>query len=280
MSFIQSIILGLVQGIAEFLPISSSGHLVIFQQFFGLADSAKTQMLFDVFLHLGTLVAVFIAFWKTICNLFTDFFKMIPRIFSGHFSYKKSTPYQKMIIMILVSLVPLFFVLPFTKQLETLFQSAKAVGFCLLITAVLLFIADKIAKGKKTMNEARVSDSIFIGVFQAIATLPGVSRSGATITAGLFRGFSRELAVEFSFIMSIPAILGANILTLKDAFGSNIDLSSFFPYIVGAVVAGVSGYFAIKLISYLVKKDKFGFFAYYCAIVGVVTIVAAFILNK
>lgn len=248
MSFIQSIILGLVQGIAEFLPISSSGHLVIFQQFFGLADSAKTQMLFDVFLHLGTLVAVFIAFWKTICNLFTDFFKMIPRIFSGHFSYKKSTPYQKMIIMILVSLVPLFFVLPFTKQLETLFQSAKAVGFCLLITAVLLFIADKIAKGKKTMNEARVSDSIFIGVFQAIATLPGVSRSGATITAGLFRGFSRELAVEFSFIMSIPAILGANILTLKDAFGSNIDLSSFFPYIVGAVVAGVSGYFAIKLI--------------------------------
>lgn len=277
MKFIEAIILGLVQGIAEFLPISSSGHLVIFQQFFGLADVDKSQMLFDVFLHLGTLVAVFVVFWKTICNLFFDFLKMVPRIFTGRFSYKKSTPYQKMIVMILVSLIPLFFVLPFMNKLEELFKSAKAVGFCLLITALLLYIADKITKGKKTMNEAKISDSFFVGIFQAIATLPGVSRSGATITAGLFRGFSREFAVEFSFIMSIPAILGANILTLKDAFKSDID---FLPILLGTIIAGVSGYFAIKLITYLVKKDKFGFFAYYCAIVGVITIIAAFALNK
>lgn len=280
MKFIEAIILGLVQGIAEFLPISSSGHLVIFQQFFGLADTEKSQMLFDVFLHLGTLVAVFIVFWKTICNLFFDFLKMVPRVFTGRFSYKKSTPYQKMIIMILVSLIPLFFVLPLKVQLEELFLNVKAVGFFLIITALLLYIADKIVKGKKTMNEAKVSDSLFVGIFQAIATLPGVSRSGATISAGLFRGFSREFAVEFSFIMSIPAILGANILTVKDAFKQSIDISSFFPMILGAVIAGVSGYFAIKLISYLVKKDKFGFFAYYCAIVGVIVIIAAFILNK
>ncbi len=280
MKFIEAIILGLIQGIAEFLPISSSGHLVIFHQFFHFADIENTQLLFDVLLHLGTLVAVVIAFWKTICNLFTNFLKMVPRIFTGRFSYKKSTPYQKMLIMILVSLIPLIFVLPFKDDLENLFKNVKAVGLFLIITAILLFLTDRIVKGRKNINEAKISDSIFIGIFQAMATLPGVSRSGATISAGLFRGFSRELAVEFSFIMSIPAILGALILTLKDTLKSNIDINSFLPMIIGAIIAGISGYFAIKFISYLVKKDKFGFFAYYCAIVGVLTIVMAFILNK
>jgi len=182
--------------------------------------------------------------------------------------------------MILVSLIPLIFVLPFKDDLENLFKNVKAVGLFLIITAILLFLTDRIVKGRKNINEAKISDSIFIGIFQAMATLPGVSRSGATISAGLFRGFSRELAVEFSFIMSIPAILGALILTLKDTLKSNIDINSFLPMIIGAIIAGISGYFAIKFISYLVKKDKFGFFAYYCAIVGVLTIVMAFILNK
>lgn len=279
MEYIKSIILGIVQGLTEFLPVSSTGHLTIFQQFFNLGGSEIP--LCDVCLHLGTLVAVFIAFRKTIYNLIIDFFKMLGSIFTGKYSYKNSPPYQKMIVLLIAALIPLFFILPLKDTVESLFKNVKFVGAFLIVTAVILYIGDRAVKGKKTMENATIKDSLTVGIFQAVAVLPGLSRSGSTITGGLLSGFSREFAVEFSFILSIPAILGAAILSIKDVVSDGtVDKLILLPYIAGAVVAAVAGFFAIKLITYLVKKDKFGYFVYYCAAVGVITIIAAFILNK
>ncbi len=280
MSLIESIILGIVQGISEFLPISSDGHLVIFQQFFGLNSEKETTMLFDVFLHFGTLIAVVVAFWKTIVLLFKDFIEMVIRIFKGKYSYKKSTPHQKMIVLILISLIPLLIVLPLKGEIENLYHTAKAAGVGFLITAVFLFLADRAKKGKNDANSVKPVHSLLVGLFQATATLPGVSRSGSTISTGLMLGFSREFAVEFSFIMAIPAILGANIISFKDAIDSNINISNPTPFIIGAIISAVVGFFAIKLITFLVKKDMFKIFAFYCTALGIITIVAAFILNK
>ena len=277
MSTIEAILLGLIQGITEFLPISSSGHLVLIQEFFVKSAQGESHMLFDIALHLGTLVAVFIAFRKTISCLFFDFFKMMGDIFKGRYSYKKSSRYQKMLVLILISTVPLFALVPFLSKLEYFFNSSLFVGIALLFTAFLLIASHHFKKGNKTANTITVADSIWIGIMQAVATLPGISRSGSTITVGLFRGLDREFAVEYSFIMSIPAVIGSIILIVKEK-AEVFDISTLPSFIIGGVVACVSGYFAIKLIELIIKKDCFIYFGYYCIVVGTGAIIMSLVM--
>lgn len=267
MGLLESIILGIVQGLGEFLPISSSGHLVIASDLLGI-ETTEGSMMFNILLHFGTLVAVFIAFYGEIRDLIVEGFKWV---FDG---FKiRNIPERKFIVLILVSMIPIFAILPIKSSIENLFSSTLCVGFALLYTSALLFISDRAVKGKKNIKESTNKNAFAIGVMQAIAVVPGVSRAGSTITAGLFCGFSREYAVKFSFIMSIPVILGANVLEVYEMVSTGSSLGMpLYVCLAGMVAAMISGIFAIKFVKYIVDNDKFGIFAYYTLIVGIVVI--------
>ncbi len=280
LQFLSSIFLGLVQGIAEFLPISSSGHLALFQHFFGLSDPEKA-VFFNVLLHLGTLVAIFIYYWTSIVDLLKEFGRLVASLFSKEKrkNLKELSPDGRMILMILVATLPLFLVYPIKDFLEGLSGKPVVVGIALLITGTLLFFSDRMAKGKKTARSASVLDALLVGVGQAIAVVPGLSRSGTSISVGMLRGFKRKFAVRFSFLLSIPAVLGANILSIGDAVREGIDVALLPGYIVGTVVAAVIGYFAIRFVNRLADKGKFGSFCYYCWGIGGAAILATLIFH-
>ncbi len=278
MSFFHSILLGLIQGIAEFLPISSSGHLAIAEHLLGLKDAGAVPEFYDVLLHLGTLLAVFVAYWPEIRDIILEFFRGI-RDIAHHSTPTPVPPARRMILLIIVATLPLFVVLPIKDKVESLSGSMVFIGLALLVTGVLLFASDRVRRGRKNEASATMLDALLVGVGQAIATMPGISRSGMTITAGCFVGYERRFAVRFSFLMSIPAILGANILSLKDAVDAGIDWSQLPVYLVGVITAAVVGYLCIRLLKMIADKGKFGFFAYYCWVVGALTLILNFILK-
>ena len=180
--------------------------------------------------------------------------------------------------MIIISTLPLALVLPVHHAIESLSGVPWFIGVALIVTGLMLFICDRIPKGSKTEKNMTVVDAIVIGIAQAAATMPGVSRSGMTITAGVSRGLSREFSVKFSFLMSLLSVLGAVVLKLADLIGDGIDAAALPAYLIGMVVAGVTGYLSIRLLQRIVQKGKFGGFAYYCWGVGALTIVLSAIL--
>ena len=269
-TYLSAILLGLVQGIAEFLPISSSGHLSIAQNLLGL-ETAVPEF-YDVLLHLGTLLAVFVAYWPDIVDMVGEFFRGVGDL------ARRSTPVpvppaRRLIMLIIVATVPLFAVLPIRKAVQGLGNNMVFIGVALIVTGFLLFASDLMRKGRKTERHATWVDALVVGIGQAIATMPGISRSGMTITAGCFCGFERKFAVRFAFLMSIPAVLGANILSIADALEAGINWAEVPMYLMGVVVAAVTGYLCIRLLKMIASKGKFGFFAYYCWAVGVLTLV-------
>ena len=272
MTFLSSFLLGLVQGIAEFLPISSSGHLAIAQNLLGLEGAGSVPEFFDVLLHLGTLIAVFAAYWTDICEMVVELFRGI-----GDLVHRSTPspvpPARRLILLIIVGTLPLFAVLPIRKTVQGLGDNMVFVGAALIVTGILLFLCDRVRKGRKTERSATWLDALLVGVGQAVATLPGVSRSGMTITAGCFVGYERKFAVRFSFLLSIPAVLGANILSIGDAVQAGINGAEVPMYLVGVITAAVVGYLCIRLLKYVADKGRFGAFAYYCWAVGILTLV-------
>ena len=279
MNVLSSIFLGLVQGVAEFLPISSSGHLALFQYFFGL--NSEESLFFNVLLHLGTLIAIFVYYWRDIVALCREFVHLVACLFSREKrrQMKRLPPNGRLILMIVVATLPLFVILPIKDKVEGLYTNTIFVGVALIVTGCILFFSDRMARGKKTAKSATMLDALLVGVGQAIAVVPGLSRSGTTISAGMMRGFSRKFAVRFSLLLSIPAVLGANILSIGEAVSAGIDASLLPAYIAGTVVAAVSGYFAIRLVNLLADKGKFGNFAYYCWGIGAAAVVATLIFK-
>ena len=269
MTYFSSFIMGLVQGLAEFLPISSSGHLAIAENLLGM-ETAVPEF-FDVLLHLGTLLAVFVAYWGEICEMIVEFFRGIGDIVHGT-TPRQVPPARRLILLIVVATLPLLLVLPFHKKVQALSGNMVFVGAALVVTGFLLFICDLLRKGRKTESRATVVDALIVGVAQAIATLPGISRSGMTISAGCFCGFERKFAVRFSFLMSIPAILGANILSLADAVKAGIVWTEVPMYMLGVITAAVVGYVCIRLLKLIAEKGRFGAFSYYCWAVGLLTL--------
>ncbi len=269
MTYLSSFIMGLVQGLAEFLPISSSGHLAIAENLLGM-ETAVPEF-FDVLLHLGTLLAVFVAYWGEICEMIREFFRGVGDIVHGT-TPRQVPPARRLILLIVVATVPLLVVLPIHKKVQSLSNSMVFVGAALVVTGFLLFVCDMLRKGRKTESRATVVDALVVGVAQAIATLPGISRSGMTISAGCFCGFERRFAVRFSFLMSIPAILGANILSLADAVKAGIVWQEVPMYMVGVITAAVVGYACIRLLKMIAEKGRFGAFSYYCWAVGLLTL--------
>ncbi len=259
----MAIILGFVQGVAEFLPISSSGHLTLFQHFFGMPE---TDQLFNVLLHFATLLAVCVVYWKDIWEMIVEFFSFFLDLFSNQ-TYRGHPPEaRRMVLLILVGTLPLFLVLPFKKKVETLGSSPIFVSCALLVTGCILFLSDQMAHGHKTVRNATLLDVLLVGLAQGCATIPGLSRSGCTISAGMVRGFDRKFAVRYSFLMSLPAVLGATLLEVLDVMEleGGIPAENIPLYLLGMAVAAVVGYFSIQLVRLLADKGRFGAFAFYC----------------
>lgn len=276
MSFFDAIFLGIVQGLAEFLPISSSGHLSVFQNFFGMSQDASENLFFDVLLHLGTLAAVFAAYWGEIKALILEGLTMVGlrKLARGR---KPDRLSRRMILFIILATLPLVVVLPIKDKVDALYSNTIFIGCAFLITGTLLFLSDRMTRGNKDIRSATLVDVLLVGCAQAVAVVPGLSRSGSTIAAGLSRGFSREYAVKFSFLLSIPAVLGANLLSLVDAIQVGVDWSLMPMYLAGIVTAAVSGYLAIRLLKFITQRGSFGGFCYYCWGAGLVTLLLSLI---
>lgn len=273
MTLFNALILGIIQGVAEFLPISSSGHLSIAQNLLNLGVEGTDDVFFDVLLHLGTLAAVFAAYWTDIQEMVLEFFRTIGDVARGR-TPGKIPPARRLILLIVVGTLPLFLILPIKDHVEALYGNTFFVGGALLITGLLLYFCDRIRKGRKNERTATMADVLLVGVGQAIATCPGISRSGMTICMGCFRGFDRRFAVRFAFLLSIPAVLGANILQIKDVVeAGGIDVKLIPGYLLGVAAAAVSGYLSIRLVRMVADKGKFGAFAYYCWAAGAITVI-------
>ncbi len=273
MTIWEAVVLGLVQGLTEFLPVSSSGHLTLLQSVFGIEEQG---LLFSVLLHFGTLVSVFICFWHDIVEMIREFFYLLRDLAHGKANINK-TPMRRQMIMVLIATVPMIAAVFLNDYIESLFTSTLLVGFMLLITAVLLTVTDMHGFGRKDASTATWRDALIIGAMQLVAIVPGISRSGTVLTGGALRGFSRAFAVKFAFIMSIPVILGANVFSVVDAVNEGLDPAMIMPCVVGVIVAMVSGIAAIKFMNMLAKRRSFRPFVIYCALVGVVTIAASLI---
>ena len=271
---IQAIILGIVQGLTEFLPVSSSAHLVFFPYILG----TKSSVAFDTVLHLGTLVAVVSFFWKDILSMIKALVSSILDIFRGTFKEGvKEDVYKRLVWLLVVGTIPAGVMgILFKNEFEALFTSVLAVGFFLLITGVLLWTAEHYKRGNKEVKEVSFKNALAIGIFQGFAIAPGISRSGATISAGLFSGLNRELAARYSFLLSIPAILGAALVQVKDITTIDMTLTAL---IAGFLAAVIFGYLAIKLLLKIIKDWSLLIFAYYCWIVGIASIIIAMVYH-
>lgn len=277
MTIWNAIILGLVQGIAEFLPISSSGHLSVLQNLFHMSTAEGGHMFFDVLLHLGTLVSICIVYWGELKAMVLETVQVFREMKLPAAERQQQLPAARLVLMIVIATLPLFLVLPINDYVEQLYYHTLFIGIAFVLTGFLLFVSDRMPAGRRTEKTMRVKDALIIGLCQAVATIPGLSRSGTTITAGMATGLNRDFAVKFSFLMSIPAVLGANILTLIKSIKAGIDTSLLPAYLVGMLVAMVSGVFAIRLVKHITSKGRFGSFAYYCWGVGALTIVLSLI---
>lgn len=271
MSILSAIFQAIVQGLTEFLPISSSGHLALVQHFTDVNPEDATFL--SAIMHLGTLFAVIIAFRRLISNLIVEFFSMLKDIFTRKFKIKEMNEYRRMIMMLLVSLIPLFIILPFKNYYDLLVAkgSLAFLGLCFIITSILLYLSDICIKGTKTAKNMSYKNALTIGIAQGVAILPGISRSGSTVATSLLCGLSKKYAVQFSFILGIPAILGGGLLEIKDAIASKAHIE-LLPILIGFVVSAITGLFAIKMIAWIIKSDKFKIFAYYTLALGAIVL--------
>jgi len=261
MKIIEAIILGLIQGLTEFLPVSSSGHLVLFQNLFGIEEATQA---FSILLHLATLIAVFVYYWPEIFGLVKN-------------------PFQRTTALLIAGTVPtVIMALLFNDTFDAIFGKGYYIGFNFLITGVILLYADSRRNGTKKVRNMSIFDALIVGLMQGVAILPAISRSGMTISACLSRGMDRENAAKFSFLLSIPAILGAVVLTLKDVISGEVALAEsvgVVPMLFGFMAAAVSGYFAIRFMVGVITKGKLKWFAGYVFVLGAVLILDQFVLQ-
>ena len=254
---ITAILLGVLQGITEWLPISSSGHLALAQNIFGL----DVPVVFDIFIHIGTLAAVCIFYRK-------DIFSILKSL--ARFDLKSKE--TKLALLIIAAMIPTAIIgFAFKPFFESMFSSNVLIGIALILTGIILYVASKARLSNKPLS---LVPALLIGIFQGIAVAPGISRSGSTISAGLLQGINAKEAARFSFLLSIPAVIGATIFEDKDA-AIMIDPTVFLPYVIGAAVAATVGYFSIKFLLRLLEERKFHLFAYYCWLVGIFAIAAS-----
>ncbi len=272
MTYLQAVILGLVQGLAEFLPISSSGHLALLENFFGIKED--NMLFFTVLLHFGTLIAVFVVFWKDIWELLQELVLTIKDLIGRKGLRLNERPVRKLGVMIIVSCIPTAIIgFVFGDLFENFYSKPIVIAIMLIITALLLIAAETWGGGNRTITNLNYRNSIFIGIVQGLAIIPGISRSGSTLFASLLCKLDREFAVKFVFLISIPTILGSLILELPDGIKEGLHGEPVGPVIVGVIVAFLSGLFAVKVMLKVVSNKKLKYFSYYLFAVAAAVIV-------
>ena len=291
MSILQAVLLGFVQGLTEFLPVSSSGHLSILQNL--LRIDTGESILFDILLHLGTLFVVLAVFRRDIIRLIKEMVGMIRDLFANLAIRSRNkrvvspTPlrcvvrnnYRKFALLLIISTIPTALIGYAGKKLVAdASRSLLVPGICLIVTGVMLFLSDRIKTQGKIPRDITYREGLIVGIAQGFAVLPGISRSGATIFACLKCGFDRKFAVKYSFILSVPAILGAAVLELKDVSLSQVTPVTALTYLAGMVTAGLTGYLCILGMLELVKRRKLRYLAFYCFAVGIIAIIGHFVL--
>lgn len=298
----QVILFAILQGITEFLPVSSSGHLVLLKNLLGLETTVSVS--FDVMLHVGTLFAVFVCYWKDIKRLIVEGIGIIVDScynIGVYFNNKKilsasqkdgvdwelkeyrrviKSAYRKFALLVIVSSIPTAILGVIERKLieDRVVTSALIPGIFLLITGLLLLLIDRLDEGDKTPKRTSYLDAVLVGIAQGIGTLPGISRSGSTITAGIAVGMKREFAIKYSFIMSIPAIIGAALFEIGDMRSEHLTRLDLRNYAIGMVVSAIVGFICIKLLIAIIKEKKMFCFTYYCFAIGSIAIISSIIL--
>jgi undecaprenyl-diphosphatase len=276
MTFLESIVLGLAQGLSEFLPISSSGHLALLEYFFGIDEDRV--LAFAALLHLGTLFSIFFVYYREIGALLLELCVVFRDIFTGRGPRIGANETRLLGFMIIVATIPTAIIgLLLRDVFSGLYNSLIAIGAELLITGGMMFVSERVARGAKDVAGLQFRHAFFVGLMQSVALCPGISRSGATITGGLFSGMKRELAVRFAFLISIPSVIGAIILEAPEAFGAGVDGAMLPALSAGVVVSMISGFFAIKAMIRVVSSGKLRYFSFYTWIVGAGVIVYSLI---
>jgi undecaprenyl-diphosphatase len=261
-TIIQAIILGIVQGLTELLPVSSSAHLVIAQSF--MSGFHQPGVLFDAILHLGTMASVIYFFRKDLVSMLSS---ILPGPPMPPVPEAQRKAYRRLLFLILIStFITGLIGLLFRERIEILFTSVKVAASMLFVTGLFLFFSDWKKHATKTESDLSITDALIIGIVQAIALIPGISRSGSTIACGIFLGLSREAAARYSFLISIPAILGAVVLQSRHV--SVIGAWEIAPYLLGFVAAAVTGFFSLQLLYFIIRKARLRYFAYYCWLAG------------
>lgn len=272
MTIWNAVLLGLIHGIAEFLPVSSSGHFSIVNNLFKLSDLSQGHMLFQALLYLASMASVMIVYWPEICAMYWELISLAGfGPLAGQ--EKERYPAARCFLMLVLGTLPLFLALPINSRMGVLNGRNIFIGIMLIMTGCILYISDRMLPGRKNLSGMTIFDALIIGLCQSVATIPGLSRSAVTITAGMAVGLRRDFAVNFSFLLSIPAVFGAAILAFADALRDGIDWSFVPAYLVGTAVALVTGVLSIHLMRYIGKKRRFGGFAYYCWVIGVLSII-------
>jgi len=279
MSILLVILLGLVQGITEFLPVSSSGHLAILRSIFRPDDPLEQHLLLEVFLHLGTLVAICLVYRE-------DLKKMAQggrRLLRGEMDFSiwgdPLIPPTRQLVGLLLATLPLFIGLFFVKQLTLLFSMPAFIGIAMVANGFLLFISDRfIRPGKKNAHSFRLTDALWVGLAQLLSLVPGLSRTAVTLTTAMSRDCSRSYALRFSLLLSLPALAGSLLVSLGRCLTAKVSLSCVPVYLIGFLVSALTGIFAIRLMNRLLRRGRFGRFSIYCWAMGAVFIILSFIL--
>ncbi len=271
MTYLQAVILGFVQGLTEFLPVSSSGHLALLQHFFGI--TGDNVLLFTVLLHVGTLISVFFMYWRDLWDLIKEFFITIADLLTGKGLRLDERPTRKLGLLIITASIPTAIIgFAFNDFFEGLYSNILFIGIGFLITGTMLFLSERFGSNSRDLKHMNFRNAIFIGILQGIAIYPGISRSGSTLVGGLTTGLKRDFAVRFAFLISVPAIMGSALLEGKDALEEGIDPSVFGPVLAGMAVAAVSGVIAIKAMIKVVSDKKLKYFSYYVWVLGIAVI--------
>ncbi|MBO4216498.1 MAG: undecaprenyl-diphosphate phosphatase [Clostridia bacterium] len=265
--YLFSLISGVLQGATEFLPVSSSGHLALLHGVFGFS---KPHLAFDVLLHTGTAAAVVIAYRSEIKRLLPELRSLVIKVFTGGFSYRSCSPGEKLCAMLFVSTLPLAAGVFVGDAVSSLASSVRAVGILLMINAAILLLYGAAIKRKKRVpiKSAGIKSALIIGFLQLFAAAPGISRSGVTITGGVCEGLSGDDAAKYSFLLSVPATLGAAVIDVKDVASSGGSLPGTLPCLIGTLAAFITGLCAIGFIKRTAKRTNFGIFAIYCFAAG------------
>ncbi len=276
MNYFTAAVLGLMQGFAEFLPISSSGHLALLEYFFKIHPD--NVLAFAVLLHLGTLFSVIAVYYRDIWQMIVEFFRMLSDLVRGKGPGIKDNVDRRIMFMIIVATVPTGIIgVLFNDFFSALYFSFPAIGFGLIVTGTILYVSQRFGKNKNGPLDLKAKHAIFIGICQGIAIWPGISRSGSTLFGGLISGCNREFAVKYAFLISLPSILGSVVLEAPAAFHSGMGLSDIGPIILGVLVAALSGFVAIKTMIRIVSKQKLIYFSIYTWILGITVLAYNFL---